>query len=249
MNAMSEARSLRLQIEGEVILKLFLAQSSALPRDASTELLVSADQADIDRLSRSQDKARLIKLRNLRRMILSQYLGLHPKKLEFFHVGGKPALVDRPDTHFSTASSGDHLAVAISDQPVGVDIEIVDKQSRHEDHDLSDYLLHPTERQALMGLSAQQWKRDFYLIWTQKEAYSKARGLGFGLEFDTFAVAASGGAVIEGGDDPSPKTWYTLPIARCWPLVLAVAQAEPISDIEPIWFEWPLQTNGATAQE
>ena len=221
-------------------MKLFLANCSKLPEDAGTQLLAPADLPDVDRLSRSGDRARQIKLRNLRRKILAQHLRVSPQELDFVDEIGKPALQGRSDIHFSTSSSGDFFAIAISDQPIGVDLEVVDQQSQPEDLNLTEYLFHANERQALSELSAQEWQKAFYLIWTQKEAYSKARALGFGLEFDSFAVTISGGMVLEGKDDPSPAGWHTFPITNCWPLVLAVAQAGPLSVGEPTWFDWPL---------
>ncbi|MEP0942744.1 MAG: 4'-phosphopantetheinyl transferase superfamily protein [Rhizobiaceae bacterium] len=221
-------------------MKLFLANCSHLPPNASVGLLVPTDQPDINRLSRTQDRVRLIKLRNLRRLILSHYLGTPLQQLEFIDVDGKPSLPGRPDIHFSTASSGEFFAIAISDQPVGVDLEVFNQQSHSENRDLSDHLFHPYERQAQTQAKPQEWQKIFYLIWTQKEAYSKARGLGFGIDFDNFAVSTTGGAVLEGKDHPSPGGWYTSPIESCWPLVVAVAQAEPIPVVEPDWFDWPL---------
>ena len=46
-------------------------------------------------------------------------------------------------------------------------------------------------------------------IWTQKEAYSKALGKGFEIEFSGFAVLPQGGAVQTGPERADSRDWHT----------------------------------------
>lgn len=90
---------------------------------------------------------------------------------------GKPYALNVP-AHFSVSHSGDFTVVAISNEPIGIDCEVI--------RDFSAIIAHKTfntsERNYVAGNSANRTKSEmekaFYEIWTAKEAYLKYTGQG-----------------------------------------------------------------------
>ncbi len=85
---------------------------------------------------------------------------------------GKPYAENCP-AHFNLSHSGEFIACAVDDAPLGIDIEAVKpldlKVARRVCTDPELEYLAPERPDAL---------RRFYKIWTAKEAYFKARGTG-----------------------------------------------------------------------
>lgn len=82
-----------------------------------------------------------------------------------YNEHGKPYLENGP--YFSISHCKEGIAVAIDDQPIGIDIEHI----RHADKDLIDRVMNEEER---VGMD----DRKFTRLWTQKEAIVKAQGTG-----------------------------------------------------------------------
>ena len=89
-----------------------------------------------------------------------------------FQSGGKPFLDDHPGIHFNLSHSGDVAVCAISDQPVGIDIETPRKIS----NSLIDYTMNESERE-LIAASGDP-STAFLTLWTKKEALLKLTGEG-----------------------------------------------------------------------
>ena len=88
-----------------------------------------------------------------------------------YNEHGKPSFHLSPLTshlYFSLSHCKQGIAVAVSDQPVGIDIEGI----RHAEQDLIERTMN-REEQALICSD-----RDFTRLWTQKEAVLKAEGTG-----------------------------------------------------------------------
>ena len=85
-----------------------------------------------------------------------------------FNEHCKPYLEHGP--YFSISHCKEGIAVAIDDQPIGIDIEHI----RHADSDLIARVMNEEERLAIRELGM----REFTRLWTQKEAIVKAEGTG-----------------------------------------------------------------------
>lgn len=83
--------------------------------------------------------------------------------------GGKPYLANYPDIYFNLSHSGEWAVCAISESPVGVDIQHCDEGRR----DVASRFFHREEIRYLDGLP--QFRRDegFYRLWTLKESSSR----------------------------------------------------------------------------
>ena len=97
---------------------------------------------------------------------------------------GKPFFSELPDFHFNLSHSGDFVLCAVSPTPVGCDIE----QPRQYDPALARRFFHSDERALLFSLPEEQQPAAFYRLWTCKESFMKAVGLGFNLPLSDFAV-------------------------------------------------------------
>lgn len=90
---------------------------------------------------------------------------------------GKPYLTAAPDVHFSLSHSAAWAVCAVSDHPVGVDIQ----QCRSFKPNIADRFFHPDEVQYLSSLSPAERENAFYTLWALKESYVKADGRGLRL--------------------------------------------------------------------
>jgi 4'-phosphopantetheinyl transferase len=120
---------------------------------------------------------RYARCRSALRMILGQYSNQTAAEL-VFHYGefGKPELSNHR-LHFNVSHCGGHGLIAVSLHEVGIDLELMAKT----DVDLEGLigLVCHTEEKGLLARLPDAEKSDwFYRLWTQKEAYSKMRGIG-----------------------------------------------------------------------
>lgn len=107
--------------------------------------------------------------RLLQRALLQQY-GLGGT-LELIHDrGGRPALAGYPDIHISLSHCREAVAVAVDDQPIGIDIETLD----HYSEDVAHHVMSEAEMQQI--LSAVEPATTFTRLWTMKESLFKLTG-------------------------------------------------------------------------
>lgn len=88
---------------------------------------------------------------------------------------------------FSISHSGDFAAVAVSDKPIGVDIQIPGGFKKREKY----MLFSPAENEFV---NAENSENRFYTLWTRKEAYIKAEG---GTLSDAAGLSLVGGGRLE----------------------------------------------------
>jgi 4'-phosphopantetheinyl transferase len=99
---------------------------------------------------------------------------------------GKPQLPDFA-LHFNLSYRPGRALVAVSDTgPVGADVEKLAPLPRAEP--LVSELFSAAEQAALHAAPPAAWESLFYTIWTRKEAYAKALGMGLAMPFSSFSV-------------------------------------------------------------
>lgn len=99
---------------------------------------------------------------------------------------GKPFLKEYPSLHFNGSHSGDYLVCALSKNPVGVDVQRVDRTKRIMP--LAQRFMTLGEVRGLERLEDERRTQAFYRLWAQKESYMKYRGLGFALPLNAFEI-------------------------------------------------------------
>jgi 4'-phosphopantetheinyl transferase len=163
-------------------------------------LLSEEEKARADRYIRSSDGAKFTAGRAVLRLILAQYLCLKPGEIvistgEF----GKP-YVSKPfninDLAFNLSHSGAVCLVAVGyGREIGVDVEKLRDDVAVED--LATRYFSREEVAELQALPNGLRRLGFFLCWTRKEAYVKAKGLGLQIPLDRFSVSLTPGQPAE----------------------------------------------------
>ena len=118
----------------------------------------------------------------LTRVEICRITGLGNKQLEFSSNSyGKPFLVSNPYINFNISHSGCYIACVLSDQPVGVDIEVI----KPIDFKIAEKYFAPDETAYMMENNP---TFRFYEIWTKKESRIKWEGKGLYQPLNTFSV-------------------------------------------------------------
>lgn len=105
-----------------------------------------------------------------------------------YNEQGKPFYKELPDFHFNLSHSGDYAVIALSDKPVGVDIEKRGKLDEKKIR-LAKKFFHPAEFELLKAADREEQEKLFYQVWTLKESYAKAVGRGIGISFSSFCTS------------------------------------------------------------
>ncbi len=126
----------------------------------------------------------------------------------------KPYLKDYPDIHFNGSHSGEYLVCALSDVPVGIDIQKIDT-----DMDilrLAERFMSAAEAKYLGNLDPERRGAAFYRLWAQNEAYMKYTGLGFALPMSEFTIREEDAApvVIQNDTPIDDITLLPVPIEK-----------------------------------
>lgn len=114
---------------------------------------------------RPDDKKRTLAGRYLLKKMIKELYGREEFTLAF-NENGKPYL---DFCFFSISHSGDFAVCAVSDSPVGVDIERMKGFKQRDKY----MLFTPTESEYVNKSDS---RNRFYTLWTRKEAYVKAKG-------------------------------------------------------------------------
>jgi 4'-phosphopantetheinyl transferase len=138
-------------------------------------LLDERERARAARLRFERDRLRFIAAHSALRRVLALYLCRPPETLRFAHTElGKP-WIEGP-FRFSMSHSGDVALYAIALGEVGVDLEQV--REGMDVRGIAERFLPAEEVAELRGLEPDAERRAFFRLWTRREAYLKARGIG-----------------------------------------------------------------------
>ena len=105
----------------------------------------------------------------LQQLLASTYT-LHSTPTFLYNEYGAPSIKNGPYFSISHCKSG--IAVAVSDQPIGIDIEAV----RPLKVDLVKKTMNPLEQEIIFSDTQPDWA--FTRLWTRKEAFLKMKGTG-----------------------------------------------------------------------
>jgi 4'-phosphopantetheinyl transferase len=126
----------------------------------------------------------------LLRALAARALRCLPEVVEVQQPDGRPPVVARPagsGLYLSKASRGAVTVVSVADSPVGVDVEGVDA-----DGEIPWNVLHPAEAAMLQARDGLARARAFARLWSLKEAYAKALGVGLSREPSSYQVRFTG---------------------------------------------------------
>lgn len=168
------------------------------------------------RYPRDQDVATASRL--LRRMAVAHYARIPPDAIGDIRFssepGVRPAVLAPPHASalcFSAANTRGMVACAVSAANiVGMDVEEISERLAPE---LVAHCCTPGEREELWSLPEQERRKAFFRLWTLKESYLKARGIGLQVSPHLIGFAKSGddGLPVLQADpatEPHPGRWH-----------------------------------------
>jgi 4'-phosphopantetheinyl transferase len=219
--------------DSDVHLWLFPLDADSGTSAALATFLTPDEHERAARFRHADDVRRYRVARGALRVLVARYLDTAPGALRFeYGVHGKPALAQglaRADLQFNLSHSGDvALAAFFVGHPVGVDLEhgarTVDALA------LAGRYGSPAERAMLAAIDPYARSRRFIELWTCKEAWLKAAGLGVTAGLAAVDVEMSGPrpriARLPGGEG-AVDHWSLALLEPAIGLVAAVALRDP----------------------
>ena len=180
--------------------------------EADARRILSASEQDrATRYRFDRHRNRFRRRRLFLRILLGTYLGIPARDLTFdVSPQGKLSLPGEP-VHFNISDSEGWAVFAFSkNTPLGIDIEFA--RPLDDLPQLVSRYFSPSEQKALLELPPDLHRAAFYHIWTQKEAFIKAIGLGLSYPLDAFDVQPDPrqpGAILSARDHPGPWVMHT----------------------------------------
>jgi len=145
--------------------------------DALAEVVPPDEVERAGRFRTATLQKHFLRCRSALRRLLARYLGQDPADITFSYGRfGKPVLPGQT-WHFNLSHSNNVALIAVSSQPVGVDLEYIEEPHIAVEG-LIELVCHPDEKAVLHALTPRERRIAFYKLWTQKEAYCKALGIG-----------------------------------------------------------------------
>jgi 4'-phosphopantetheinyl transferase len=156
-------------------------------------LLCPQERADQQRLVRPELRDRHLISRALTRTVLSRYADVPPAEWVMRRTQwGRPEIQSPSDTKLSFSLSHTRGCIALlvsTASDAGVDVEAVDG---YPDLAIATRFFSTAEATALAALLPDERRSRFLELWTLKEAYLKARGLGLTMPLDAVSLDISG---------------------------------------------------------
>ncbi|EDP70117.1 Phosphopantethiene-protein transferase [Flavobacteriales bacterium ALC-1] len=146
--------------------------------DLVSELVSYLNEVELQRAEKyhyPKDTNRFIICRTFLKFILAQKLRLDISEIQIKKdENKKPYLSSDKSIHFNVSHTERFAIIAISNNPVGVDVEYINKN-----FDYSEVLPHVFNKQEVDAVLKSNTKDyTFYKFWTRKEAFVKATGKG-----------------------------------------------------------------------
>ncbi|MBL6905412.1 MAG: 4'-phosphopantetheinyl transferase superfamily protein [Pseudomonadales bacterium] len=209
-------------------------------QDACLSWLTEAELLRYHRFQFDRHRKQLLLGRILMRAALSNYdNSISPEAWIFtYNAYGKPQISTEQNSnslYFNVSHSAQKVVLAVSRcADIGVDLEFSDKQRRVEA--IAHRYFAGSEVAQLLALPAEEQQIRFYELWTLKEAYIKACGMGLAIPLQHFAYSFHSGGKLalefdaQRGDSESAWQLWQLEAGLDYKLALAAktgAQAQP----------------------
>jgi len=205
---------------------LFVPASVRGPLIANLSLV---ERARAERYRRPEDARRYAVARGWLRQVLGAETGHPPAEVPMDDGGGKPRLSAGAGPRFNLSHAGELALVAVAECEVGVDVE--HRESGQRALDATALACTPAEVADLDRLAPDERAEAFLRIWTAKEAYLKARGVGLALPPHRVELgeAASVGVPVpvRVTGEPGPTCWWVRELRPLPDYVGAVAAEGP----------------------
>ncbi len=227
---------------------------------ACRALLEPHELARTARFHFARDRHRHLLTRVLVRTALSRYAPVRPQDWRFAEgpfgrprIGG-PMTQAIQGLDFNLSHTDGLIVLALArNLEMGVDAEHLGRNASLE---LADHFFSPAEAKALAALPPSRRAHRFFELWTLKESYIKARGMGLQIPLDSFGFALDeaddriGFALFSnahGDDAPHRHFWQLRPTPEHLVAVCAATGGNGADmrivcrDIAPLQWERPLE--------
>jgi 4'-phosphopantetheinyl transferase len=148
--------------------------------EALRQALSLDEIARANRFLRETDRRRFTAARGILRRLAADYLNSAPAKLRFVYgEKGKPSLLNGAGLGFSLSHCEGRAIYAFAwDRELGIDLEL--PREGIDTMGIAERYFSPEEAEGLRKKPAADRRRQFFRLWTEKEAYAKALGIGLG---------------------------------------------------------------------
>lgn len=163
--------------------------------DTYRDLLDASERQRLDRFAFEYLRDEFLVTRALCRTTLSHYAAGDPREWTFSSNSfGRPELSGpEPVVRFNLSNARSLVACVITRRAdAGIDVEELDRGN--DPLDIAGYYFSPPELADLFALPEAQRRNRFFALWTLKEAYIKARGMGLSIPLDGFSFRFGQGA-------------------------------------------------------
>lgn len=138
----------------------------------------------VGKFRKEDDARRSITSELLVRSLAMNKLNLNNSEIAFGeNAYKKPFLKSASSFEFNVSHSGDWVVCAIDTEPVGIDVE----QIKPIEFDIAKNFFTAEEYRSLTLSKPSEQLPYFYELWTLKESYIKAVGIGLSLPLDSFS--------------------------------------------------------------
>jgi len=199
---------------GDLHVWRFATDRSNDDMDQLHALLSDGERRRAARFRFDDDYSRFIARRGLLRVVLARYAECDPARITFeLNAFGKPTLINGGSLRLqfnASHSAGIALVAVTNDRAVGIDIE------RHRpDVDclgVAASFFSPDEVEALRRANEPLRRAMFFTLWSCKEAWVKARGMGLSFPLHRCRVEVGEGAprLLEDPEQPDEHTRWSL---------------------------------------
>ena len=148
-------------------------------------ILMEEDRQYVRMIKKLEQREIVCLSRILLQFILINHYNIEPNRIGVIkNKFGKPYLREYKNLFFNISHSGDMTVVAVSNNEVGVDIELI----RAANIDSIIKRFHESEIKYIISHHGEDRIKAFFLVWTLKESYLKALGVGLTKELNSFSV-------------------------------------------------------------
>ncbi|HUH29218.1 4'-phosphopantetheinyl transferase family protein [Gelidibacter sp.] len=180
-----------------------------------------------------KDKNRFIICRALLKLLLAEYTALDISQISIeVDAHKKPYLPSHPSVYFNVSHSLDYAIIAIAENPVGVDLEYINKEFNYKE--ILPNVYHQKEMDEI-EISKDKYLT-FYKLWTRKEAVVKA--IGKGIDNDLYKISVIDGShTIPSSLVCNQKNLYVFSFMVNHNYIGALALTVPINNLDDILFQ------------
>lgn len=171
------------------IYSFYIDDFESIPLNDELIALLSEERINkIEKLRRADDKIRSLYSELLARYALKKEFNLAAEDIKFtMNRFYKPLLVGYENVHFNLSHSGNWIVCAVSDSPIGIDVEKLETG----DNRFIEEILHRKEIEYIKQFEDNEKNTKYYTFWCLKEAYGKYMGVGLNYEYQKVSFQQS----------------------------------------------------------